>query len=286
VLKDRLDDDHRHKMERMRRNLDKHTFFLAKKMGKAINDYDMIKDGDRVLVAVSGGKDSVTLLHLLAARLIWLPIKYELVAVHVLSDMRCGGCTHPETMTKFFTDLGVEHHFEDLPILKYLKSHKLQMNCYYCARGRRKVLFDAALKYNCNRLAMGHHLDDIAHTIMMNMFIHGKVEGMDPRVDLFDGTLTLIRPLAYIHEFETAAYVKKINFPSHMCRCPHAQKNVRKTMREAVEVLRKACRWPDVNLFRALYGRDPDERERSRADAVESGDETGLNRSGERLQKN
>ena len=94
--------------------------------------------------------------------------------------------------------------------------------------------------------------------MMMNLFIHGKISaGMAPRVDLFKGTLTLIRPLAYIHESETAEYVKRIDFPAHLCRCPHAATNVRRTMREAVEVIRKACKWPDVNAFRAVYGRDP-----------------------------
>lgn len=253
-------EDHRHKHERLKRNLDTRTYLLAKKLGKAVNDYRMIRDGDRVLVAVSGGKDSVTLLHLLAARLMWLPIHYDLVAVHVLSDMRCAGCAHPETLTKFFADLGVEHHFEPLATRKVLATRGLEMNCYHCATGRRKVLFDACRKYDCNKLAMGHHLDDIAHTIMMNLFIHGKVEGMAPRVDLFKGTLSLIRPLAYIHEQETAAYVKHIGFPAHLCHCPMAEKNVRRTMREAVEVLRKACRWPDVNAFRALYGKDPGEK--------------------------
>jgi tRNA 2-thiocytidine biosynthesis protein TtcA len=247
-------DDHRHKAERLKRNLDPETFQLAKRMGKAINDFGMIREGDRVLVALSGGKDSVSMLHLLAMRLMWLPINYELVAVHVQSDMRCAGCAHPETLTRFCGGLGVELHFEDMPILQHLKSRGLTMNCYHCARGRRKMLFDAAPKYRCNVLALGHHLDDITHTIMMNMFIHGKVAGMAPCMDLFKGTLRLVRPLAYIREVETAAYAKKIEFPAHLCRCPHAQKNVRRTMREAVDVLKKACDWPEVNAFRSLYG--------------------------------
>jgi len=247
--------DRGHKMERLKRNLDPATFSLAKKLGKAINDFDMIRDGDRVLVAVSGGKDSVTLLHLLAMRLIWLPIKYELVAVHVQSDMRCAGCAHPDTLKKFFSETGVEGHFEDFPIMKYLSNHNLKMSCYYCARGRRKILFDSCKKYNCNVLAMGHHIDDIAHTLMMNLFLHGKVEGMAPCMDLFKGTVRLVRPLAYIHEAETAEYVKRIGFPSHLCNCPQAKKNVRRTMKVALDAMKTACRCPEVNAFRALYGK-------------------------------
>ncbi|MBU2258325.1 MAG: tRNA 2-thiocytidine(32) synthetase TtcA, partial [Candidatus Omnitrophica bacterium] len=168
-------------------------FYISKRMGRAIGDYDLIQDGDKIVVAVSGGKDSLSLLKILADRRSFVPVKYEIMAVHV--DMGYP-CHHPKILAEYFKKLGVEYHVEKIDILQG-KSRK-DISCFWCSWNRRKALFKAADRFNFNKVALGHHKDDIVETILMNMFFQGEISAMSPKQVLFDGKITIIRPLAYV----------------------------------------------------------------------------------------
>src|SRR4030042_347645 len=170
-------------------------FYISKRIGKAIIDYNMLSDGDKIAVAVSGGKDSLTLLRVLNDRRKFVPIKYELLAVHV--DMGYP-CQHPKILGEYFTNLGIKYHIEKIDILKG-KTRK-DISCFWCAWNRRKALFEAANKFGCTKVALGHHKDDIIETILLNMFFQGEISAMSPRQELFKGKIVIIRPLAYVDE--------------------------------------------------------------------------------------
>jgi len=241
-------------MSREIKQIDNFSFRVIKKVGLAINRFNMIRENDRIIVAVSGGKDSLTLLKALVVRKLWVPLKYDIVAVNVQSDMHCSGCIHRETLKSLFEEMGIEYHFEEIEILKRLKEKGEQLNCFYCSWNRRKALFLATKKYRCNKIAMGHHMDDVIHTILMNLIIHGKYEGMDPKVSFFGGEFELIRPLFFVREFETKRFAELNNLPHHFCRCPEAQRNIRVKMRELTNYINTINTKGYLNIFSSLYG--------------------------------
>ncbi|MCX7943318.1 MAG: hypothetical protein N2746_02260 [Deltaproteobacteria bacterium] len=241
-------------MECKTSEIDSFSYRVIKKVGLAINRYKMINENDRILVAVSGGKDSLTLLKALLARKTWVPIKYEIVAVNVQSDMYCAGCVHKDILRKIFEELGVEYHFEEIEILKRLREKREKLNCFFCSWNRRKALFLATKKYNCNKIAMGHHMDDVIHTILMNMIVHGKREGMEPKVSFFGGEFELIRPLFFVRESETKRFAELNKLTYHTCRCPEASKNIRVEMRRLVEEMNKINNKAYLNIFASMYG--------------------------------
>ncbi|MDD5595184.1 MAG: ATP-binding protein, partial [Candidatus Omnitrophica bacterium] len=145
-------------------------FYISKRVGKAITDYNMLADGDKIAVAVSGGKDSLTMLRVLQDRQAFVPIKYKLLAVHV--DMGYP-CQHPKILAEYFKKQGVEYHIEKIDILKG-KTRK-DISCFWCSWNRRKALFSVADRFGCTKVALGHHKDDIIETILMNLFFHGEI---------------------------------------------------------------------------------------------------------------
>ncbi len=235
-------------------SIDNFSYRIIKKVGLAINRYNMINEGDRIIVAVSGGKDSLTLLKALTIRKLWVPIRYDIVAINIQSDMHCSGCIHKDTLTKLFEEMKIEYHFEEIEILKRLKEKGERLNCFFCSWNRRKALFLSTKKYKCNKIAMGHHMDDVIHTILMNLIIHGKMEGMDPKVSFFGGEFELIRPLFFVREFETKRFAEINNLPHHFCRCPESTKNIRVEMRRILEELNKVNSKAYLNIFSSLYG--------------------------------
>ena len=185
-------------------------------IGKAISDYDLINDGDKILVAVSGGKDSLTLLTLLKKIQSWAPVKFELFAAHVTTDFHCSSCTHAGTLTDFFDSLGISHKFAHVEVL----DEKGDTNCFWCSWNKRKALFEMAESLGCSKVAFGHHKDDIAETMLMNLFFRGEISVMNPRQELFGGKITIIRPLSYVEEDVIEVFAKENEFPSKLCKCP------------------------------------------------------------------
>jgi len=223
------------------------AYFLSKKVGKAIMDYKMLEDGDRILVAVSGGKDSMTLLKILEQRRSFVPIKYELIAVYVDMGNRP---THNKTVEKYFRKSGYKYLIKKVDILK--KTPREKITCFWCSWNRRKALFAAANKLGCNKIALGHHKDDIVQTFLLNLVFQGEISTMSPRQELFKGKIAIIRPLAYLEEQDTQRFAKENNFPVPNYRCPNRGKAQRGQVAKLIKQFEKMSPNFKTNIFRSL----------------------------------
>jgi tRNA 2-thiocytidine biosynthesis protein TtcA len=219
-------------------------------MGKAIHSYGLIQDGDRILVGVSGGKDSLTLLHLLQERRNRVPIRYELVPVHIdlgFDTKRAGILKH------FFEAHNLPYHIEFTDIGKKANSPENRENpCFLCAWERRKRLFHLAHRLKCNKIALGHHKDDIIETLLLNIFYSGEISTMLPLQTLFKGKIALIRPLILLEERKIERFAREISLPFGPSGCPASGKTKRKEVKELIELLQKKNRRVKGNIFRAL----------------------------------
>ena len=172
---------------------------FIKDVGKGINDFDMIRDGEDILLAVSGGKDSLALAMALSVRRKWLPINYTLHGIMI------NWIEHPieepakERLRQYFKDLDIDFEIIDEPQFPSVKDPD-GYNCYICARNRRRILFEIANKRGFKQIAMGHHLDDLVETSIMNLFFRGDFATMNPIQEFFEGDLYVIRPMIEIHE--------------------------------------------------------------------------------------
>jgi tRNA 2-thiocytidine biosynthesis protein TtcA len=221
---------------------------ISNSIGKAIADYNLIEDKDKILVAVSGGKDSLSMLKLLAERRRWAPVDYGLVAIHIETDYRCAGCAHRSVLKKIFEDMGVEYRFEKIKIL----DKKRGVSCFWCSWNRRKALFLAAKDLDCNKIAMGHHRDDIIETLLLNLFYHGEFSAMNPSQELFEGELTIIRPLCYVEEDLLRRFAAESGFPRQLCRCPNSLTSKRRMMKDIIRLVKRDCAYVKMNVFKSM----------------------------------
>jgi len=219
-------------------------------MGKAIHQYGLIADGDRIMVGVSGGKDSLTLFHLLNERRKRVSIHYELVPVHI--DLGFGS-DRSKILKEFFESKGLFYHIEQTNIGRRANSSENRENpCFLCAWERRKRLFHLAHHFKCNKIALGHHKDDIIETFLLNIFYSAEISTMLPIQSLFRGKITLIRPLALIEEKTIERFAKQMNLPFGPSGCPVSGKTKRKEIKELIEGLEKKNRKIRGNIFRSL----------------------------------
>src|SRR5512134_2913425 len=180
-------------------------------MGKAIHRYQMIQHGDRILVGVSGGKDSLTLLTLLSERAKRVPIHYELLAVHVDLGFLSGGV---DVLKEFFEAKKIAYHIESTRIAELANGPDNRENpCFLCSWERRKRVFALAQRFGCNKVAFGHHKDDIIETFLLNIFYSAEISTMMPVQRMFDGKVTLIRPLALVEEKKIERFAKETGLP-------------------------------------------------------------------------
>lgn len=215
---------------------------INSKMGKAISDYSLVSNGDRILVAVSGGKDSLTMLNMLKKIQSWAPIKFKLYAAHITTDFSCASCVKAADLKEMFKGLDVEYFFSHVNVL----DDKGQTSCFWCSWNKRKALFELAEKNFCNKIAFGHHKDDIVETVLINLFFKGEISAINPKQELFEGKITLIRPLCYVEEKLTKIYAKEKNFPQQVSDCPFGQRSKRKAVKDILaEIERKT---PGTNI--------------------------------------
>ena len=212
---------------------------LLSYMRSACQQYEMIKDGDRIAVGVSGGKDSIALLAAMANLRKFYPEKFELIAITL--DPRFGGEDGDYSeIEKLCEELGVEYIVKRTQLAEVIFDIRKESNpCSLCARMRRGALHDAAIASGCNKIALGHHLDDVAETFKMNLFNGGTLDCFMPVTYLSRKDLYMIRPMIFARESDCARVVRKANLPIVKSKCPADGTTERQEVKEFLDSLEK-----------------------------------------------
>jgi tRNA 2-thiocytidine biosynthesis protein TtcA len=192
---------------------------LAKRVGQAIADHRLIDDGDRIMVCISGGKDSYTLLHVLMDLARRAPVNLELIAVNI--DQGWPGY-RTDLIAAHLESTGVDYRMitEDYAQLVESKLRPGQTPCSLCSRFRRGVLYNLAEELGANKIALGHHMDDTIETALLNMFFAGRLSAMPAKLLSDDGRNTVIRPMIYVPEALVKSFQELMQFPVVRCGCP------------------------------------------------------------------
>ncbi len=191
---------------------------LLKPVGRAIYNYKLIKDGDKVLVAVSGGKDSLSLFNILTHFKKYAPIDYEIGVVTIDPEIKG---FNPKKLTKYFKNIGTKFFLESFPILDMAKKNmKGNSYCSFCARLKRGLMYKVARREGYNVLALGQHLDDFSESLFMSICHNGKIQTMKANYINNDKDIRIIRPLVFVRERQLENFAKKANFPIIMDNCP------------------------------------------------------------------
>lgn len=200
---------------------------IVRQVGQAIGDYHMIEQGDRVMVCLSGGKDSYTLLDVLLHLQKRAPIDFEVVAVN-LDQGQPGFPVH--ILPQYLSKLGVQHDIltQDTYSIVKEKTPEGKTTCALCSRLRRGILYAHARKIGATKIALGHHREDILETLFMNMFFGARLKAMPPKLQSDDGSNVVIRPLAYVAEADIISYAQARNFPIIPCNLCGSQENLQR----------------------------------------------------------
>jgi tRNA 2-thiocytidine biosynthesis protein TtcA len=223
---------------------------VNRRIGQAMHDYSMLADNDRVLVAVSGGIDSLLLSWLLKQWQKKAPIGYSLHCVHIDMGIWDKEMAISDPVTQVREQ--IEKIGMSLDVETSLPLTEAARNCFTCSKLRRKQLFDLARRYKCNKIAFGHHKDDLLETFFLNMFYSGNISTMVPRQELFSGKLTVIRPLAYVEKEEVEAMAKAVGLQAVANLCPLAGDTRREEVKEMLEEWYKRIPGAKASLFAAL----------------------------------
>ena len=205
---------------------------ISRKIDRSIFSYRLIEPGDRVLVAVSGGKDSLTLLRQLALKVGKFSIPFELAAVHVHTELSPDWI--PERLEAIAAEWGVPFRTVPLNLQERVREGQT-LNCWWCSTQRRTELIQVAQEYDFNKIALGHHLDDILETFFMNLTHKGELSTMLPKMTYDRYEQTIIRPLAWVRETEIEEFVRLMGLDSITCVCGYDATSKRKRVREIIE---------------------------------------------------
>jgi len=226
---------------------------LCRLVGQAIGDFGMIEEGDKVMVCVSGGKDSYAMLDILMKLRERAPINFEIIAVNL--DQKQPNFP-AEVLPNYLKSLGIQFHIEEQDTYSIVKRiiPEGKTTCGLCSRLRRGILYRVADELGATKIALGHHRDDILETLMLNMFYAGKLKGMPPKLRSDDGKHIVIRPLAYVPEKLLERYAGDMNFPIIPCDLCGSQPNLqRQAMKEMLRDWEKKHPGRVENLFRSMH---------------------------------
>jgi tRNA 2-thiocytidine biosynthesis protein TtcA len=230
---------------------------LSRAMGRAITDWDMIREGDRVMVAVSGGKDSYTMLRLLERLRRKAPVKFSLVAVN-LDQGHPGYPGH--LLEGWLRAEGFAHHMlkQDTYSVVQARVPPGKTTCSLCSRLRRGILYSAAVELGCTRIALGHHRDDLIETLVLNLLFSGQLKAMPPLLHSDDGRNTVIRPMAYCEEADIIEYAAQQDFPIIPCDlCGSQEQLQRKRVKQLLAGLAAENPKIPANIFAAMQNVRP-----------------------------
>lgn len=221
---------------------------ISSLIDKAIFDFDMIRAGDRILVGASGGKDSTALVEYFASRAKRPSANFSFMAAHIQSDF---APPFPAQIKSLFDEWRVPFATIQVDVAARVKAGR-KMNCWWCSTQRRKELLDFALKNGFNKIALGHHLDDILETLLMNVFSSGTLETMLPFFDYKKYSVSLIRPLCYVSAARLSSRANEKGWAAVTCECDWQRDSARKEARESLLALTRGDETKKEKLFRAI----------------------------------
>ena len=226
------------------------TKLLLSYTRRAVDDYSMIEDGDKIAVGVSAGKDSLALLFALSQLRRFYPKKFELIGITV--DMGFEGMDF-SPIQKFCNELGVEYHIVPTQISKIIFDVRKESNpCSLCAKMRRGALHTAAKELGCNKVALGHHFDDVVETFMLNLFYEGRLGCFQPVTYLSRIDLHVIRPLIYMPEKDVRYFASKVSLPVIYSPCPADKNTERENMKQLLSSIEKENKGLRYRIFGAI----------------------------------
>jgi tRNA 2-thiocytidine biosynthesis protein TtcA len=227
-------------------------------VGRAIADFGLIEEGDRIAVGVSGGKDSYALLHILEALRKRAPIRYEIMAINI--DSGYPGY-RADIVEEHLAQHGFAYHMEKSNHFEIIQEKRRPGSsyCSFCARLKRGALYALVKRFNCNKLALGHHMDDFIETLLLNQFFVGSLKAMAAKMLADNGETTVIRPLVYVQEQDIIPFAKGNAYPIVCCRCPvcGVADMQRKKVKELLSSLEKDNPHVKRSMLRALSNVQP-----------------------------
>ena len=214
-------------------NIQKLQKFLLRKVGSAIADYNMISDGDLIMLCISGGKDSFTMLHLLKELQSKAPIKFDLIAMN-LNQQQPG--FPADVLPNYFQNIGVNYKIVNADTYSIVQEKIPQgkTTCSLCSRLRRGIIYKTAAELGANKIALGYHRDDIVHTLFLNLLFAGKLKAMPPKLRSDDRKHVVIRPLAYCDEKDIEKFARGMQFPIIPCNLCGSQPNLQRQQIKAM----------------------------------------------------
>jgi tRNA 2-thiocytidine biosynthesis protein TtcA len=230
---------------------------LISSVGKAIGDYNMIEDGDTVLTCMSGGKDSHAMLMILLALQERAPINFKIIAMNL--DQKQPGFPE-DILPTYFEKLGVNYRIVEADTYSVVKEKipEGKTTCSLCSRLRRGVIYTTAKKLGANKIALGHHRDDIVETLFLNMFFGAKMKSMPPKLATNDQQNVVIRPLAYCSEKDITSYARQMDFPIIPCNLCGSQENLqRQKIKDMLQAWEREQPGRINNIFRAIGNVEP-----------------------------